>query len=64
MGAMGKKISSFFLTKYTVHILLMPLLGYLLVISEFDIDSVFLCAIIPIKSYSNAEAEKGIILTR
>jgi len=61
---MGKKIYSFFLTKYTVHILLMSLLGYLLVISEFDIDSVFLCAIITIKSYSNAEAEKGIILTR
>jgi hypothetical protein len=49
MGAMGKKIYSFFLTKYTV------LLLSLLVLSSFGIDPAFLCALIPIKRYSNAE---------
>jgi hypothetical protein len=40
----------------------MSLLGSLLVRSEFDIDSVFLCAIISIKSYSNAEDDKAKII--
>jgi hypothetical protein len=44
MGAMGKKMYSFFLTKYTII-----LLGSLLVRSEFGIDPAFLCALIPIK---------------
>jgi hypothetical protein len=40
------------------------LLGYLWVVSSHNyfIDPVFLCAFIPIKSYSNAETEKGQIL--
>lgn len=32
------------------------------IITLFDIDPFLLCAIIPIKSYSNAEADKGKIL--
>jgi hypothetical protein len=62
MGAMGKEISSFFLTNYTIHILLMSLLGSLLVRSSFDINPVLLCALIPIKIYSNVEADKGKII--
>jgi hypothetical protein len=30
---------------------------------SFPFDPVLLCAFIPIKSYSNAESDKGIILT-
>jgi hypothetical protein len=33
------------------------------IITLFDIDPFLLCAIIPIKSYSNAEADKGKILS-
>ena len=50
--------SSFFLTNYTIKILLMSLLGFLLVRSEFYIDSCLLAALIPIKSYSNVSAPK------
>jgi hypothetical protein len=53
MGAMGKKIYSFFLTKYTI-----VLFGSLLVIYQFFSDIYSLCVLVPIKIYDNAWENK------
>jgi len=100
MGAMGRKMSSFLLTKYTgsyleiflnnlikmweqfrilefSFIILFIIIGRIFLISSSDlvsmlstivgehfcIDSFLLCIIIPIKIYSNAEADKSTILS-
>jgi len=98
MGATGKKMSSFFLTKYTdsyfdrfqnnlikmreqfrilkfILIVLFTLIGEIFLmqnvnsflgswVSSFFIYPFLLAAIIPIKSYSNAEADKDKIIKK